>query len=86
MDTTGRNAKAIKEYGKNQLQKDVATDHLSLKEFTDPYVKIFVQNGLSGFFNRYHATGGLSNGRLGGISSIRPDYQTDLIVTFVPCE
>ena len=55
-----------------------------LKEFTDPYVKIFVQNGLSGFFNRYHATGGLSNGRLGGISSIRPDYQTDLIVTFVP--
>lgn len=55
-----------------------------IKEFTDPYVKIFVQNGLSGFFNRYHATGGLSNGRLGGISSIRPDYQTDLIVTFVP--
>ena len=55
-----------------------------IKEATDPYVKIFVQNGLSGFFNRYHATGGLSNGKLGGISSVRPDYQTDLIITFVP--
>lgn len=56
----------------------------SMKKAVDPYVKIFVQNGLAGFFNRYHATGGISNGRLGGISSVRPDYQTDLLVTFVP--
>lgn len=56
----------------------------SLKEATDQYVKIFVQNGFSGFFNRYEATGGISNGRLGGVSSVRPDYQTDLIATFVP--
>lgn len=56
----------------------------SMKSAVDPYVKIFVQNGISGFFNRYEATGGISNGRLGGISSVRPDYQTDLIVTFVP--
>ena len=56
----------------------------SLKESADQYVKIFVQNGFSGFFNRYEATGGISNGRLGGVSSIRPDYQTDLIATFVP--
>lgn len=55
-----------------------------IKEVTDPYVKIFVQNGIMGFFNRYEATGGLSNGRLGGISSVRPDYQTDLIITFAP--
>lgn len=55
-----------------------------LKESADQYVKIFVQNGLSGFFNRYEATGGISNGRLGGVSSVRPDYQTDLIATFVP--
>lgn len=55
-----------------------------LKESADQYVKIFVQNGFAGFFNRYEATGGISNGRLGGVSSVRPDYQTDLIATFVP--
>ena len=37
MDTVGRNAKAIEEYVKNQLQEDIATDQLSLKEFTDPF-------------------------------------------------
>lgn len=56
----------------------------SMKSAVDPYVKIFVQSGISGFFNRYQATGGISNGRLGGVSMVRPDYQTDLIVTFVP--
>lgn len=56
----------------------------SMKSAVDPYVKIFVQNGISGFFDRYEATGGISGGRLGGVSSVRPDYQTDLIVTFVP--
>lgn len=56
----------------------------SIKSSVDTYVKIFVQNGLAGFFNRYPATGGLSNGRLGGVSSVRPDYQPDLLVTFVP--
>lgn len=56
----------------------------SMKSTADTYVKIFVQNGLAGFFNRYQATGGLSNGRLGGVSSVRPDYQPDLLVTFVP--
>ncbi len=64
--------------------EDKTNTNSPMKEFVDPYVKIFVQNGISGFFNRYHATGGLSNGKLGGISSVRPDYQTDLVVTFVP--
>lgn len=36
------------------------------------------------FFNRYTATGGISNGQLGGVSAVVPDYQTDLIVTFTP--
>ena len=35
-------------------------------------------------FNRYEATGGISAGKLGGVRSVRPDYETDLIVTFVP--
>ena len=56
----------------------------ALRKKTDEYVKIFTQNGLAGFFNRYEASGGLSEGRLGGVSSIRPDYETDLTVTFVP--
>ena len=37
VDTVGRNAKAIAEYVRNQLQEDIATDQLSLKEFTDPF-------------------------------------------------
>lgn len=56
----------------------------SLRKKADEYVQIFTQNGLSGFFNRYEASGGLSEGRLGGVSSVRPDYETDLTVTFVP--
>lgn len=55
-----------------------------LRQKVDEYVKIFTQNGLSGFFNRYEASGGLSEGRLGGVSSVRPDYETDLNITFVP--
>ncbi len=55
-----------------------------LRKKADEYVQIFTQNGLAGFFNRYEATGGISSGRLGGISSVRPDYETDLVVTFSP--
>lgn len=55
-----------------------------LKETITEDVKYFVTFGLSGFFNRYHATGGLNDGRLGGIHSVRPDYETDLTVTLVP--
>ena len=50
----------------------------------DEYMKVLTQNGLQGFFNRYAAKGGISGGQLGGVSSVRPDYQTDLNVTFVP--
>ncbi|MCM1283498.1 MAG: transglutaminase-like domain-containing protein [Muribaculaceae bacterium] len=56
----------------------------SLKTKTDEYVKLFVQSGFSGFFDRYAATGGISGGKLGGVSAVRPDYQTDLVVTFAP--
>lgn len=56
----------------------------ALRKKADEYIKIFTQNGLAGFFNRYEASGGLSEGRLGGVSSVRPDYETDLIVTYVP--
>lgn len=55
-----------------------------LKSTTDEYVKLFVQNGIMGFFDRYPSTGGLGKGKLGGVSQVRPDYQTDLRVTYVP--
>lgn len=56
----------------------------TIKETTDNYVKIFVQSGFTGLLDRYDSTGGLSHGRLGGVSSIRPDFETDLTVTFAP--
>ena len=45
VDTVGRNAKAIAEYVRNQLQEDIATDQLSLKEFTDPFTGEPVKKG-----------------------------------------
>lgn len=44
----------------------------------------FVLLGFSSFFNLYPSTGGMSSGKLGGISNVRPDYMTDLEVEFVP--
>lgn len=47
-------------------------------------MKILTQSGIGGFFDRYSATGGISEGKLGGVSNVRPDYKTDLTITFVP--
>ncbi len=51
---------------------------------TSDAVGNFVLLGFSSFFNRYSSTGGMSSGKLGGISNVRPNYMTDLEVTFVP--
>ena len=45
VDTVGRNEKTIKEYVKNQLQEDIATDQISLKEFPDPFTGEPVSKG-----------------------------------------
>ena len=45
MDTVGRNEKAIREYVRNQLQEDIATDQISLKEFKDPFTGELVGKG-----------------------------------------
>jgi len=37
VDTVGRNKKAIEQYIRNQLQEDIASDQLSLKEYIDPF-------------------------------------------------
>lgn len=36
-DTVGKNAKIIEEYIRNQLEEDLATDQVSLKEYMDPF-------------------------------------------------
>lgn len=35
MDTVGKNKKVIAEYIRNQLQEDIATDPISIKEYID---------------------------------------------------
>ena len=40
--------------------------------------------GVMGLINFYPTTGGLVNGRLGGVNSVRLDYETDLTLEFVP--
>ncbi len=45
VDTVGRNKKAIAEYIKNQLQEDIASDQISLKEFLDPFTGEPVNKG-----------------------------------------
>ena len=53
------------------------------KEETEDMVQMMSTRGFS-IFDRYQATGGISSGQLGGVGSVSPDYQTDLIVTFAP--
>lgn len=45
VDTVGRNRKVIEEYIRNQLQEDIATDQISLKEFIDPFTGEQVKQG-----------------------------------------
>lgn len=54
------------------------------KELTDDIVETFITSGFAGFFNRYDNIGGMNSGRLGGVNSVRLDYETDLVVTYVP--
>ena len=37
VDTVGRNEKQIREYVKNQIQDDITTEQLTIKEFIDPF-------------------------------------------------
>ena len=37
VDTVGRNKKAIAEYIRNQLQEDIASGQITLKEYIDPF-------------------------------------------------
>ena len=45
VDTVGRNKKAIQEYIRRQLQEDVASDQMSIKEYIDPFTGEPVKGG-----------------------------------------
>lgn len=53
------------------------------KEQSEDDIQKLVTGGFSAF-NRYDAVGGINGGQLGGVGSVRPDYLTDLVVTFAP--
>lgn len=39
VDTVGKNKKVIAEYIRNQLQEDIATNQMTIKEYVDPFDK-----------------------------------------------
>ncbi len=54
------------------------------KEATKEVIQNVIMLGFAGLWNWYPNDGGLASGTLGGVSSIRLDYQPDLNVTFTP--
>ena len=59
-------------------------NHSEMKSSTDEAVAEFALHGISGYFNSYQATAGISNGRLGGVREVTMDFETDLILDYVP--
>lgn len=55
-----------------------------LREETKEMIANFILLGFEGMYNHYSSTGGISGGKLGGVSSVRPDYRADLIVSYAP--
>lgn len=54
------------------------------KKLTMAAVSTILMDGLSGFFRMSRDVGGLESGKLGDVSTIRLDYQTDLVVQLTP--
>ncbi len=54
------------------------------KELTMAATSTILMDGLSGFFKMSEDVGGLESGKLGQVSTIRLDYETDLVVQFTP--
>ncbi len=54
------------------------------KQLTMAAVSTILMDGLTGFFRMSRDVGGLESGKLGQVSTIRLDYQTDLVVQLTP--
>lgn len=54
------------------------------KDLTMAAMSTFLIDGWSGFYRQQNNIGGMMSGRLGDVSTVRLDYETDLIVQFTP--
>lgn len=54
-----------------------------IKKSTNTYVREFAIKGIRMFFDT-EGQGGMDSGRIGDVGIVRLDYETDLVVTFVP--
>ncbi len=54
------------------------------KELSMAAVSILLTDGLEGFFRFGQDKGGMNSGKLGAVSTVRLDYQTDLMIKFTP--
>lgn len=54
------------------------------KKSTEQAVSGFVMMGFWSFFPNYASRGGMSGGKLGDFSMLRPDNETDLVIRFAP--
>ncbi len=54
------------------------------KDLTMAAVSTFLIDGWSGFYRQQNNVGGMMSGRLGEVSTVRLDYETDLLVQFTP--
>lgn len=69
-------------FPKNAYLQDKKQSAVKLR--TMDTMENFYLLGVMGLMNFYPNTGGLESGRLGGVSSVRLDYEPDLTLEFVP--
>lgn len=63
---------------------DIHVKQNKAKEVSENEVKGLMLFGISSLFWGGESNAGISGGRLGGISMVRPDYETDLIIRYTP--
>ena len=68
----------------DKVYYDLEQEQSKEKEITRDTFQNFIMLGIFGLLDFYPNTGGLSTGKLGGVSSIRLDYMTDLTLIYAP--
>lgn len=63
---------------------DILQKKNKYKEDSKEIMQNVIMLGFFGLFNMYQSNGGINSGRLGGVSTIRLDHETDLTVAFTP--